>query len=208
MSATTESCDSSASHALAACLCVLRPGLLLPRMPVIALGRPTCRPAGYQCAPDAACHCTPPPTPLSHLPLPAAGKSSLLRVLAGVDTNFEGRLVLAPGIKIGYLEQEPELKDGDTVASNIQPAVAAVRDMVAQYEAVSVAMGEPGADLEALTTKMDSLQAALDAINGWEIERTVAQAMDALRCPPPEEKVANLSGGGEQQQRRGARLRR
>jgi len=124
-----------------------------------------------------------------------AGKSSLMKILAGVDQSFEGRVSLTPGIRVGFLEQEPELKDGETVESNIAPAVKHVRDMVSEFESISLKMGEPDADIDALSAKMDRLQTQIDAINGWEIDRTVEQAMDALRCPPPDAKVANLSGG-------------
>ncbi|KAF6262858.1 P-loop containing nucleoside triphosphate hydrolase protein [Scenedesmus sp. NREL 46B-D3] len=124
-----------------------------------------------------------------------AGKSSLMRILAGEDTSFDGRLVRAPGIRIGYLEQEPKLDAGATVAENIAPAVQHIKDMVAEFEAVSVAMSSPDADLDALTNKMGRLQDALDACNGWEVDRQVEQAMDSLRCPPGDAAVDVLSGG-------------
>ncbi|KAG2434937.1 hypothetical protein HYH02_012134 [Chlamydomonas schloesseri] len=125
-----------------------------------------------------------------------AGKSTLMKILAGVDTSLaDGRVVLAPGIRVGYLAQEPELNDGETVLSNIEPALAAVKGKLAEYEALSLKMGEPDADMDALSNKMDRLQAELDAINGWEIDRAMEQAMDALRCPPPDALVKNLSGG-------------
>ncbi|KAG2486629.1 hypothetical protein HYH03_014686 [Edaphochlamys debaryana] len=125
-----------------------------------------------------------------------AGKSTLMKILAGVDTQLaDGRIVLAPGIRIGYLAQEPELNDGETVLSNIEPAVAPIRAKVAQYEQLSIQMGEPGADIDALSNKMDRLQGELDACNGWEVDRSLDQAMDALRCPPPDALVKNLSGG-------------
>uniref|UniRef100_A0A7S0RSR6 ABC transporter domain-containing protein n=1 Tax=Chlamydomonas leiostraca TaxID=1034604 RepID=A0A7S0RSR6_9CHLO len=124
-----------------------------------------------------------------------SGKSTLMKILAQEDKNFEGKVSLVPGITIGHLAQEPELKDGETVMSNIEPALQHVKDMVAQFEAISLQMGEPGADIDALSSKMDRLQNQLDAINGWEIERTLERAMDALRCPHPDAKVAVLSGG-------------
>lgn len=124
-----------------------------------------------------------------------AGKSSLMRILAGVDDKFDGRVVRTPGIRIGYLEQEPQLDAGETVAENIAPAVKHIKDMVAEFEAVSMAMTNPDADLDALTNKMSRLQDALDACNGWEVDRQVEQAMDALRCPPGDARVSQLSGG-------------
>ncbi|KAI8464117.1 MAG: ABC family transporter [Monoraphidium minutum] len=124
-----------------------------------------------------------------------SGKSTLMKILAGVDENCEGRVVRSPGIRVGYLEQEPALEDGATVAENIEPAVAHIRSMVAEYEAVSQKMAEPDADFDALTKKMERLQDTLDACNGWEVDRQLEQAMDALRCPPGDALVANLSGG-------------
>eukprot|EP00878_Enallax_costatus_P012543 GHUV01013101.1.p1 GENE.GHUV01013101.1~~GHUV01013101.1.p1 ORF type:complete len:490 (+),score=183.87 GHUV01013101.1:265-1734(+) len=124
-----------------------------------------------------------------------AGKSSLMKILAGVDNSFDGRVVRAPGIRIGYLEQEPKLDAGDTVAENIAPAVQHIKDMVSEFESVSVAMSDPDADFDALTRKMTRLQDALDACNGWEVDRQVEQAMDALRCPPGDALVSTLSGG-------------
>lgn len=124
-----------------------------------------------------------------------AGKSTLMRILAGVDTSFDGNLMLAPGIRVGYLEQEPQLDAGATVAENIAPAVQHIRDMLAEFDAVSMAMSEPDADLDALTGKMARLQDQLDACNAWELDRIVDQATDALRCPPGDALVEHLSGG-------------
>lgn len=124
-----------------------------------------------------------------------AGKSSLMRILAGVDTNFDGRINLAPGIRVGYLAQEPELNDGATVAENIAVAVREVRAKLQEFEDISAKMAEPDADFDKLTARMEALQAELDAVNAWEIDRVVDQAMDALRCPPGDALVENLSGG-------------
>ena len=81
------------------------------------------------------------------------------------------------------------------MGENVAVAVQGVKNMVAEFEAISQKMAEPDADIAALTSKMDRIQSKLDAINGWEIDRTLEQAMDALRCPPPEALVNNLSGG-------------
>ncbi|KAL6748168.1 P-loop containing nucleoside triphosphate hydrolase protein [Haematococcus lacustris] len=124
-----------------------------------------------------------------------AGKSSLMRILAQEDRGFQGDVSLVPGIRIGHLKQEPELNEGQTVMSNIEPAVQGIKDMVAEYEAVSMKMNEPGANLDALCSKMDRLQTQIDAINGWEVERTLERAMDALRCPAGDCLVEHLSGG-------------
>ena len=93
--------------------------------------------------------------------------------LAKVDAAYEGDLVVQDGLRIGYLPQEPALDAGLTVADNIAPGVAPMRAMLADFDAVSAAMGEPGADLEALMGKMERLQSAIDAANGWELDRQV-----------------------------------
>jgi energy-dependent translational throttle protein EttA len=124
-----------------------------------------------------------------------AGKSTLMKILAGVDQDIDGEIERAPGIRVGYLEQEPKLDAGETVMSNIEPAVQRVKDMVAEFESVSAEMATDGADVETLMAKMEKLQNDLDANNAWEIDRFVEQAMDALRCPPGDARVADLSGG-------------
>jgi ABC-type Mn2+/Zn2+ transport system ATPase subunit len=124
-----------------------------------------------------------------------AGKSTLLRVLAGADTTFDGRLVLADGTRIAYLEQEPKLEAGATVEDNIRPAVARVQSLLDDYASVSAAMAADGADVDSLMKKLDALTTAIDACDGWEVERSLARATDALRCPPGDAAVASLSGG-------------
>lgn len=124
-----------------------------------------------------------------------AGKSTLMRLLAGKDTPTSGDVTLVPGITIGHLEQEPLLDDGATVLENIEPGVAPIRDALAEFDAVSMQMAEPDADFDALGKKMDRLQARLDACNGWEVDRQLERAAEALRCPPFDALVDNLSGG-------------
>ena len=124
-----------------------------------------------------------------------AGKSTLMKVLAGVDSAFEGDVVVQKGLRIGYLPQEPPLNDGATVWDNIAPALAPMQAKLAAFEEVSLAMGSPDADMDALMGRMTSLQEEIDAANGWELERTAERAMDALRCPPRDAQVAVLSGG-------------
>mmetsp|Transcript_19916 Transcript_19916/g.43567 ORF Transcript_19916/g.43567 Transcript_19916/m.43567 type:complete len:675 (-) Transcript_19916:182-2206(-) len=124
-----------------------------------------------------------------------SGKSTLMKILAQEDKNFDGECELVDGIKIGYLQQEPPLDDGPTVESNIEPALAEMRGMLKEFEEVSMAMAEPDADVDGLMKTMDRLQTQIDAANGWEIERIKERAMDALRCPPPDALVENLSGG-------------
>ena len=115
--------------------------------------------------------------------------------MAGVDKEFDGDYQVNHGIKIGYLAQEPPLDEGETVMENIEPALAEVRGMVKEFEEVSLAMGDPDADMDKLMNRMDELQNALDACNGWEVDRQLERAMDALRCPPGDALVENLSGG-------------
>ncbi|OUS48826.1 ABC transporter [Ostreococcus tauri] len=124
-----------------------------------------------------------------------AGKSTLMKILAGVDTAFDGEVYLEPGIKVGYLSQEPALDDGETVAENIAVGVKAVQDDLDEYNDIAMKMTEDGADVDALMKRMDTLQNKLDASNAWELDRTVSRAMDALRCPPGDALVKNLSGG-------------
>jgi energy-dependent translational throttle protein EttA len=124
-----------------------------------------------------------------------AGKSTLLKILAGVDDAFDGRRIVADGIKVSFLEQEPRLDDGPTVDDNIRPALAATQALLDEFEAVSSAMAAPDADVDSLMKKMDTLQTKLDACGGWELDRMLARATDALRCPPGDALVANLSGG-------------
>ena len=124
-----------------------------------------------------------------------AGKSTLMKILAGVDKDFDGEIYLDDGIKVGYLPQEPPLDDGETVMENIEVGVAAVKADLAEYNDISMQMAEPDCDMDKLMARMDALQTKLDASNAWEIDRTVSRAMDALRCPPGDALVANLSGG-------------
>ena len=124
-----------------------------------------------------------------------AGKSTLMKILAGVDKDFDGEIFLDDGIKVGYLPQEPPLDDGETVMENIEVGVAAVKADIDEYNKISMEMAEPDCDMDRLMARMDQLQTKLDASNAWEIDRTVERAMDALRCPPGDAKVKNLSGG-------------
>ena len=115
-----------------------------------------------------------------------AGKSTLMRILAGQDTAFDGDIYLDDGIKIGYLEQEPELDAGETVGENVDAGVAAIKAEITEFEQISVDMANPDADIDKLMKRMTQLQDKLDASNAWEIDRTVDRAMDALRVPPRE----------------------
>ncbi len=131
------------------------------------------------------------------LGLNGSGKSSLLRILAGVDQDFQGKTVLSPGFTIGYLEQEPELDPEATVREIVQQAVQPLVDLMAEFEAIGEKFGEVSSDDEmmALVERQGELQEQLDAHNAWDLDARLEMAMDALRCPPPEQKVGVLSGG-------------
>ncbi len=124
-----------------------------------------------------------------------AGKSTLLKIIAGVDKEYQGEAWAAEGTRIGYLEQEPHLDADKTVFENIMEGMGDTKTMIDRYNAVSVEMCEPDADMDALMAEMGELQEKIDAVDGWEIDRTVEMAMDALRCPPSDSGVTQLSGG-------------
>jgi ATP-binding cassette ChvD family protein len=124
-----------------------------------------------------------------------SGKSTLLRIMAGEDTEFLGEADPAPGIKVGFLPQEPQLDSGKTVKENVEEGVKEIRSILNRYEQVSAALGEPDADYDKLLDEQAKLQDRIDATNAWELDRTLEIAMDALRCPPPDADVATLSGG-------------
>jgi ATP-binding cassette ChvD family protein len=124
-----------------------------------------------------------------------AGKSTLLKIMGGVDKDFTGEAWAAQGARVGYLEQEPKLDESKTVEENVMEALAEVKAMIDRYNEVAAEMADPDADFEKLTEEMGELQEKIDAADGWELERTIAIAMDALRCPPGDSPVTNLSGG-------------
>lgn len=124
-----------------------------------------------------------------------AGKSTLLKIMAGVDKEFNGEAWAADGVKVGYLEQEPKLNPDKNVIENIMDGLGETRDLLREFEEVSAKFAEPMSDEEmnALIEKQAELQEKIDACNGWDLERTIQIAMDALRCPPAD--VTKLSGG-------------
>ncbi len=126
-----------------------------------------------------------------------AGKSTLLRIMAGLDREFTGEARAAEGVRVGLLEQEPQLDPDKDVLGNVTEGVTEIRALLDRFNEVSMKFGEPldEAEMEALMAEQAALQERLDAVNGWEIDRTVEMAMDALRCPPPEAEVTTLSGG-------------
>ncbi len=124
-----------------------------------------------------------------------AGKSSVLRIMAGLDQPSNGDATLAPGATVGLLQQEPRLDEAKTVRGNVEDAVAVVRGWLTRFEEVSAAMGEPDADFDALLTEQGELMEKIDHAEGWELDSRIEQAMDALRCPPGDAAVPQLSGG-------------
>ena len=126
-----------------------------------------------------------------------AGKSTLLKIMAGVDKEFNGEAWAADGVKVGYLEQEPKLNPDKNVIENIMDGLGKTRDLLREFEEVSAKFAEPMSDEEmnALIEKQAELQEKIDACNGWDLERTIQIAMDALRCPPADADVTKLSGG-------------
>lgn len=124
-----------------------------------------------------------------------AGKSTLLKIMAGRDKDFMGEAWAADGTRVGYLEQEPQLDPTKTVAENVMEGMGEIKAKLDRYNEVAAAMAAPDADFEALTEEMGNLQEEIDAADGWEIERTISMAMEALRCPPGEASIDNLSGG-------------
>jgi len=124
-----------------------------------------------------------------------AGKSSVLKIMAGLDTPSNGDAVLSPGYSVGILMQEPELDETKDVRGNVELAVAETRAVLQRFEDVSAAMGEPDADFDALMAEQGELMEQIEHRNGWELDSAIEQAMDALRCPPPDAEVSTLSGG-------------
>ena len=124
-----------------------------------------------------------------------SGKSSLLRIMAGLDDGFSGEARLTPGFSVGYLSQEPQLDPSKDVVGNVADGVAEQRDLLLRFNEVCAAMADPDADFDALLSEQSDLQAKIDAANAWDLERTLDIAMDALRLPPPDADVSTLSGG-------------
>jgi ATP-binding cassette ChvD family protein len=124
-----------------------------------------------------------------------SGKSSLLRIMAGVDADFMGETVLSPGYSVGYLEQEPQLDESKTVRDIVEEGVQETVDVMREFEAINEQLADPEADFDGLLTRQAEVQDRIDALNGWELDSRLELAMDALRCPPADTSVAVLSGG-------------
>ena len=124
-----------------------------------------------------------------------SGKSTLMKIMAGRDTEFSGEAWPGQGISVGYLEQEPQLDSSKTVKENVMEGVRETADMIERFNAISAQMADPGDDFDALMTEMGELQEKIDAVDGWTLDNQLEIAMDALRCPPGDSDVTNLSGG-------------
>ncbi|MBT4498752.1 MAG: ATP-binding cassette domain-containing protein, partial [Gemmatimonadetes bacterium] len=131
------------------------------------------------------------------LGLNGSGKSSLLRIMAGADTEYEGETILAPGHTVGFLEQEPQLEAGRTVRDIVEEGAQATVDLLKEYEKINEQFAEPMSDdeMNALIERQAAVQEKLDAADAWDLDSRLEMAMDALRCPPEEMKVELLSGG-------------
>ena len=124
-----------------------------------------------------------------------AGKSTILKIMAGLDTPSNGEARLSPGYSVGILMQEPELDESKTVLENVQDGVREIKDKVDRHAAIGMEMAEPDADFDALLAEMGTLQEEIDAADAWDLDSQLEQAMDALRTPPGDANVKNLSGG-------------
>jgi ATP-binding cassette ChvD family protein len=123
------------------------------------------------------------------------GKSSLLKIMAGLDQPNNGDGIIDPDATVGMLQQEPPLTEGKTVLENVEEAVAEIKGKLDRFNAISEEMADPDADYDKLLPEMGDLQTDLDHANAWDLDSRLDQAMDALRCPPPDELVDHLSGG-------------
>jgi energy-dependent translational throttle protein EttA len=131
------------------------------------------------------------------LGLNGSGKSSLLRLIAGTDKDFNGEIVFSKGYSVGYLEQEPKLDETKTVRQIVEEAVQETVDLLAEYEQINLKFGEPMSDdeMNALIERQGEVQEKLDHFDAWDLDSRLEMAMDALRCPPAETNIATLSGG-------------
>ncbi|MCR5589696.1 MAG: energy-dependent translational throttle protein EttA [Bacteroidales bacterium] len=127
--------------------------------------------------------------------LNGSGKSSLMKIIAGVDKDYQGEVVFAPGYSVGYLEQEPKLDDSKTVKEVVQEAVQETVDLLKEYDEVNNAFAEPDADFDKLIARQGELTELLEAHDAWNLDTKLERAMDALRCPDEDQLVKSLSGG-------------
>ncbi len=132
--------------------------------------------------------------------LNGAGKSTLLKIIAGLDKSYQGEVVFSPGYSVGYLEQDPKLDPDKTVIEVVREGVQPVMDLLAEYDQVNAAFGDPEVledpdKMDALIARQAELQDKLDAADAWNIDSKLERAMDALQCPPDDQKISTLSGG-------------
>ncbi len=132
--------------------------------------------------------------------LNGSGKSTLLKIIAGLDKSYQGEVVFSPGYTVGYLEQEPVLDPDKTVIEVVREGVQPIMDLIAEYDQVNAAFGDPDVledpdKMDALIARQAELQDKLDAADAWNIDSKLERAMDALQCPPDDQKVSTLSGG-------------
>ena len=138
-----------------------------------------------------------PGTKIAIIGVNGAGKSTLMKIMAGIDKDYSGEAWAGDGIRVGYLAQEPQLDPSKTVKENVMDGVREDADMMDRFNEISMIMGEPpeDADFDALMEEMGTLQEKIDAVDGWTLDNQLEIAMEALRCPPGEAGVENLSGG-------------
>ncbi|MDE5727967.1 MAG: energy-dependent translational throttle protein EttA [Duncaniella sp.] len=127
--------------------------------------------------------------------LNGSGKSSLLKIIAGIDKNYQGEVVFSPGYSVGYLEQDPQLDPEKTVIEVVREGVKPITDLLAEFDRINEAFADPDADFDALLARQAELQDKLDAADAWNLDSKLERAMDALQCPPDDQKVSTLSGG-------------
>ena len=132
--------------------------------------------------------------------LNGSGKSSLLKIIAGIDKSFQGEVVFSPGYSVGYLEQDPQLDPEKTVIDVVREGVQPIMDLLAEFDKVNESFADPEVledpdKMDALIARQAELQDKLDAADAWNIDNKLERAMDALQCPPDDQVIKTLSGG-------------